>query len=197
MRLENIRIIFISIGLIGILFFASPTIGLLVKPPADEEFSELYILGPNYTLDYIPFNIKADVTYLVYLGVGNDMGSSCYYTCFVKIGNETELLPDAKLGVPSSLPALFEYKSFISDGGTLEAPLTFRVNELTFTNGTCKLSNMTINGIELSVNQTSAWNSDKGGYYYNLFVELWIFNSTLGISQYHNRFVDLFLNMTK
>jgi hypothetical protein len=197
MQLENIRIIFITIGLIGILLFASPTISLLVKPPADEEFSELYILGPNHTLDYIPFNIKADVTYLVYLGVGNDMGSSCYYTCFVKIGNETALLPNATLGAPSSLPALYEYKSFISDRGTWEAPLTFRVTELTFTNGASQLSNITINGIDFSVNQTSAWNSDKAGYYYNLFVELWIFNSTLGISQYHNRFVDLFLNMTQ
>jgi hypothetical protein len=196
-QLENIRIIFITIGLIGVLLFASPTISLLVKLPAGQEFSELYILGPNHTLENIPFNIKADVTYSVYLGVGNNMGSSCYYTCFVKMGNETELLPNATLGAPSPLPARYEYKSFISDGGTWEAPLTFRVNELTFTDGTSQLSNITINGIELSVNQTSAWNSEKAGYYYNLFVELWIFNSTLGISQYHNRFVDLFLNMTQ
>jgi len=196
-QLENIRIIFITIGLIGVLLFASPTISLLVKPPAGQEFSELYILGPNHTLENIPFNIKADVTYSVYLGVVNHMGSSCYYTSFVKIANETELLPNATLGAPSPLPARYEYKSFISDGATWEAPLTFRVNELTFNDGTSQLSNITINGIELSVNQTSAWNSDKAGYYYNLFVELWIFNSTLGISQYHNRFVDLFLNMTQ
>jgi len=58
-------------------------------------------------------------------------------------------------------------------------------------------SSITINGIDLSVNQTSAWNSDKAGYYYDLFVELWIFNSTLGLSQYHNRFVNLELNMTQ
>lgn len=177
--------------------FASPTIGLLVKPPAGQEFSELYILGPNHTLEYIPFDIKADVTYLVHLGVGNHMGAPCHYTCFVKIGNVTSLLPNATLGVPSSLPALYEYKSFISDGGTWEAPLTFRINELTFADGASQLSNITINGIELSVNQTSAWNSDKEGYYYYLFVELWIFNSTLGISQYHNRFVHLALNMTQ
>lgn len=178
------------------MLFASPTIGLLVKPPAGEEFSELYILGPNHTFDYIPFNIKADVTYLVYLGVGNNMGSSCYYTCFVKMGNETQLLPNATLGIPSPLPALYEYKSFISDRETWEEPLTFRVNKLAFTDGASQFSSITINGIEFSVNQTSAWNSGKAGYYYNLFVELWIFNSTLGISEYHDRFVNLVLNMT-
>jgi hypothetical protein len=113
------------------------------------------------------------------------------------MGNETVLLPNATLGSPSLLPAQYEYKPFISDGVTWEAPLTFRVNDLTFTDGASQLSKITINGIEFSVNQTSAWNSNKAGYFYNLFVELWIFNSTLGISQYHDRFVDLALNMTQ
>jgi uncharacterized membrane protein len=197
MRLENIRIIFIAIGLIGVLLFTWPTINLLVKPPANQEFSELYILGPSRTFEDTPFNIKANVNYSVYLGIVNHMGTSFYYTSFVKLGNETQSLPNAKLGVPSQLPSLYEYKSFIANGGIWEVPLTFRVNELTLTDGTSRLSSITINGIELPVNQTSAWNSDKAGYYYTIFVELWIFNSTFGTSQFHNRFVDLALNMTQ
>ena len=148
-------------------------------------------------LEDIPFDIKAGVTYSVYLGVVNHLGSSCYYTSFVKLANETQSLPSATLGTPSSLPALYEYKSFISDGATWESPLTFQVNQLTFPDNISKLYGITINGVEFPVNQTSAWNSDKTGYYYNLFVELWIFNSTLGTSQYHNRFVSLVLNMTQ
>jgi hypothetical protein len=137
------------------------------------------------------------VNYSVYLDVANHMGASSYYTTFVKITNQTESLPSSTLRLPSHLPALYEFKSFIDDGGTWEVPLTFRVNELTFTNGVSRLSSITINGINLSVNQTSEWNSDKAGYYYNLFVELWLFNSTLDISQYHNRSVNLKLNMTQ
>lgn len=197
MQLENLRVIFIAVGLIGILLFASPTIGLLLKPPAGEEFSSLYILGSNRTFDYIPFNIKADVTYLVYLGIGNNMGSPCYYTCFAKIGNDTRLLPNATIQAPSPLPALYEYKSFIDDGSTWESPLTFRVNQLTFNNGASQLSTITINGIALPVSQISTWDSTRTGYYYNLFVELWIYNSTLGTNQYNNRFVSLLLNMTQ
>jgi uncharacterized membrane protein len=179
------------------LLFASPTINLLIKPPANQEFSELYILGSNHTFDNIPFNIKADVTYSVYLGVINHQGSACYYTSLVKIGNENGFLPNATLGIPSSMPTRYEYKLFLDDGVTWEKPLTFRVNELTFVDGQSQLSIITVNGVELSVNQTSTWNSNKAGYYYNLFVELWIFNSTLGTSQYHNRYVDLVLNMTQ
>ncbi|MGD0643871.1 MAG: DUF1616 domain-containing protein [Candidatus Bathyarchaeia archaeon] len=196
MQVKSIRIVFITIGLIGVLLFASPTLSLLVKPPANQEFTELYILGPNHTFANIPFKINADVPYSVYLGIVNQMGSSCYYTCFVKIGNQTEPLPDATLGTPSTLPALYESNSFLSDGGTWEIPLTFQVNQLTFIDGTSQLSSITINGIEFPINQTSALSSDKTGYYYNLFVELWIYNSTLGISQYNNRFVNLILNMT-
>jgi uncharacterized membrane protein len=197
MNLENTRIVIITIGVIGVLLFASPTISLLVKPPAGQEFSELYLLGPNHTFANIPFNITAGTTYSVYLGVGNNMGSSCYYSLFVKLSNASTYLPDAALGTPSSLPVLYEYTSFVGNGGTWETPLTFQVNGLSFNNELSYLSSISINGVDFPVNQTSTWNSDKTGYYYNLFVELWIFNSTLGISQYHNRFVDLTLNMTQ
>ena len=47
-HLDNYRIIFLAVGLIGVLLFASPTIGLLVKPPSGQHFSELYVLGPNH-----------------------------------------------------------------------------------------------------------------------------------------------------
>jgi hypothetical protein len=113
------------------------------------------------------------------------------------MANESVSLPNATLEAPSSLPALYEYNSFLSNGGTWETPLTFRVNELTFLDGTSTLSSITINGIEFVVNQTSAWDSANAGYYYYLFVELWVFNSTLGISQYNDRFVSLVLNMTQ
>ena len=183
--------------MIGVLLFASPTIGLLIRPPSAERFSELYVLGPNHMLEDIPFNIKTGVTYSVYLGVVNQMGSSCYYTSFLKLGNETQSLPSATFRTSSSLPSLYEYKSFVNDGATWEVPLTFQVNELTFTDETSKFSNIAINGIEFPVNQISSWNSNKTGYYYNLFIELWIFNSASGFSQYHNRFVNLILNMTQ
>src|SRR5665647_725948 len=197
MHLDNYRMIFVAAGLLGVLLFASPTIGLLIRTPSGQPFSELYILGPNQTLENIPFNIKAGVTYSVYLGVVNQMGSSCYYTSLVKLGNDTQSLPNPVLGTPSSLPVLYEYNSFISDGATWEAPLTFQVNQLTFHNNVSQLSGIVINGIEFPIKQTSIWNSTKTGFYYNLFVELMIFNTTSGTSQYHNRFVSLVLNMTQ
>jgi hypothetical protein len=196
-QLDNYRIIFITIGLMGILLFAWPTIGIVIKSPAGEKFSELYILGSNRTLDNIPFNVKAGVTHSIYLGVGNHMGSPIYYTSIVKLRNETEPLPNSVLGTPSLLPSIYEYKSFLQDEGRFEAPFTFQIKNLTFVNGLSYLATITINGLDFPVNKASVWDSNKTGYYYNLLVELWIFNSTLGLSQYHNRYVNLVFNMTK
>lgn len=179
------------------MLLASPTISLFVKGPAGQEFSELYILGPNHTLNNLPFNIVANFNYSVYLGVVNQMGSSCYYTAIVKIANTSNYLPNATLDTPSTLPSLFEFNTFLSNGETWETPLIFQVNQLTFTNGASQLSSITINGVTFPFNQTSRWNSSNSGYYYYLFVELWLFNPTLGTSQYNNRFVSLVLNMTQ
>jgi hypothetical protein len=179
------------------LFFASPTIALLINSPAGQEFSEIYILGPNHTFENIPFNITTGVTYLVYLGVGNNIGQSSYYTCFVKIGNETDSYPDTTLGRSSELPTLYEYKSFVTDGGTNQARLTFQVNKLNFADETCQLSSVSINGITVPYNKTAVWDSEKKGFYFNLMVELWVFNSTLGTSRFNNRFVSIPLNMTQ
>jgi len=165
--------------------------------PAEEKFTELYVLGPNHTFNNIPYNVEVGQTYLVYLGVGNHMGSSSYYTSFIKLRNETEPLPNTALGTPSQLPALYEYKSFVNDEAYWEAPLTFQVKTLTFANNVSYLPSITINGLDFPVNKASEWNSNKTGYYYSIFVELWIFNSTLGVSQYHDRSVNLFLNLTR
>jgi hypothetical protein len=196
MNLDGWKLVFVVVGLIGVLLIASPPLAPVIRPPSEEPFSGLYLLSSDNTLSNYPSNVTANVTYLIHLGVDNNMGSSCYYTCYLKVGNATRQLPNATLGTPSYLPALYEYKMFISDGQKWEAPLEFRVNDLTFIGGISHISNITVNGITSSVDQSSAWDSEKAGYYYYLFVELWVFNSTLGNSQYHNRFVSLVLNMT-
>lgn len=194
MQLNSYRIIFVTIGLIGILLFASPTIGLLINLPSGEQFSELYLLGSNYMMESYPLNIKTDMTYSFYLGVGNHEGSSSYYTCYVKLANTTVDFP--KLDKSSMLPVLYEYKMFIVNEKRMETPLVFKVNDISFSYGVCELKSITINGKESIINKMVYWDSNRTGFYYDLFVELWLFNKTSGMTQFNNRFVYLILNMT-
>jgi hypothetical protein len=184
------------VGLIGVLLFSWPAIGLLIKPPAQQEFSVIYLLGPNLTLGNIPYYIKAGETYSVYLGIDNHMGSSCYYASLVKFRSENHAIPNATVDESKSLPVLYEYNTFIQDGESWKTPLTFQIKTFTFADGVSYLPSITINGIEYHVNQSVAWNSNKTGYYYDLIVELWLYNSSLETFQYHNRSVHLILTIS-
>lgn len=196
-QLNTYRIIFLAIGLIGILLFASPTIVLFSEPRTGQSFSEIYILGPDQTFETVPFNITSMATYLVYLGVTNNVGHSSYYTCIVKIGNESSAFPDIKKASPSDLPQIFEYQIFLRNGETWQAPMSIQVSQVDFAEKSCKLSTITINGIPNSVNITSSWNPTLKGFYFNFIIELWAFDPALGFSQFNNRFVSIPLNMTQ
>jgi uncharacterized membrane protein len=196
-QFSNYRAVFIGLGLVGILLFASPTIALLIKPPAGQTFSEIYLLGPDHTLGSFPFNVQTGVQYLIYLGVSNDLGTSGYYQCYLKFGNYSNSLPDSTSGTPSSLPALYEYRLFLANGATWETPLTFEVNDNSIVNDTSRISSINVNGLNYPMDATSTWNSNKTGYYYTFVFELWLFNDVQGVSQYDNRFVSLVFNMTQ
>jgi hypothetical protein len=196
MAVNNYRILFVTVALIGILLFASPTISLLIKPPLAEPFSELYILGPNHSLKDVPFDIKGNSSYKVYLGIVNHLGSSAYYTCYIKLRNFSQSLPNATIGTPSPLAALYEFKTFLEDGQTWEAPLFFKLNNLSFYNGVSQLESLIINGREFIVNKPAIWNAENSGYYYDLVIELWAYNASVNAFQYNNRFVHLYLNST-
>ncbi len=197
MQINSYKQLFVAIGLIGILIFASPTIAVLIEPPSGQRFSEIYILGPNYTLGSIPYNVESNVRYLIYLGVTNELGHSSYYRIFVKLGNQYDSFPDITHGLPSTLPTLYEYNLFVRDRASWQAPFTFQVNDLTFESEMCVINSITFNGIDSSVIKTSAWDSERKGYYYNLIFELWIYNSTSAVLEYNHRFVVLRLNITE
>ena len=98
MKLEGYKLIFIAVGLIGVLLIATPAIADAIHLPGGEQFSELYLLGPNQMAANYPSNIVVGQNYSVYVGVGNQLGSSAYYVLYVKLGNQTDQLPNNTLG---------------------------------------------------------------------------------------------------
>jgi hypothetical protein len=183
--------------LVCVLLFASPTLSQTWHLPGGESFSELWVLGPEQMAGNYPFNVKANESYLVYVGVGNHMGSSVYYVVFVKFRNETEALPNATDGTPSPLPQLYEYHVFLQDGGNWTAPLTFSFSGITFIGNQSMVKGLRINDGAYNIDKVTSWDTENKGYYYQLFIELWIFNEESNVLQFHNRFVGIWLNMTE
>jgi hypothetical protein len=196
-KLEEYRLVFIVVGLIGVLLLATPALGMVLHIPSGEKFSELYVLGPGHMAENYPFNVVAGQNYSVYVGVGNHMASSVYYVLYVKFKNQTEPLPNATIGAPSPLQPLYEYRFFIADGETWESSLIFSISDASFSANQSSTKRMIINNVEFDVDKSAEWDMNNTGFYYQLFMELWTFNPPSNSVQFDNRFVGIHLNLTK
>jgi hypothetical protein len=195
MKLEDCRVVFAAVGLIGVLILASPALALVLHLPGGEAFSELWVLGSEHTAGDYPFNVTAGVNYLVYVDVSNHMGSSAYYVVYVKFRNETGPLPNSTSGTPSVLPSLYEHRVFLEDNGTGEFSLNFSFSDVSFSGVRSTVGIVTINGVQSSVDESDLWDTVNSGYYYQLFMELWVYNQASNAFSYDNRFVSLWLKL--
>jgi hypothetical protein len=197
-KLDELRLVFSVVTAVLALLVASPALSRLLVWPRTEFFSEMWLLGPNQMAEDYPFNISSGQSYSVYLGLGNQLGYCAYYLVEVKFLNESESAPDSFKFTPSSLPSLFNVSAFVADQATWQMPLTFSLDyALNKTLLRVDFRGMVLNGVALGLNGLSAsWNASKSMFPSNLVFELWLFNSKLNSFEYHERFVNLMLNMT-
>jgi uncharacterized membrane protein len=195
-NLEDYRTVFVVSGLILILVASAPTLSLVLPFSGGECFSELWILGPNHMAEDYPFNVVNDTVYNVFLGISNHMGCSAYYMVYVKFRNQSEPLPNATAGMSSLLSPLYECRVFVQDGKTWEAPLTFSFSGVSFFENQSFVESLVVNDVVFSVDKLALWDGDNNGFYYQVFMELWIYNAGSDDFEFHNRFVSLWLNMT-
>ena len=189
MKLDEFRILFLVAGLVLALIAASPALSLISLPRSGERFSELWLLGPERKAEDYPFNIRNMTQYRIYVGVGNQLGELAYYAVYVKFRNRTQQLPNFTTSEPSPLNSTYEFRFFLSDGKVWEVPLTFAVE-----GNSSLVQSVSINGMVFPVNCTSTWDSDRNGFYYQMFFELWLYDDKE--FRYHDRFVGIWLNMT-
>lgn len=197
MRLKEYKLIFIAVGLIGVLLFATPTLSLVVHLPSGETFSELYVLNSEHKAENYPYNVSAGENYSIIVGVGNHLTSSAYYVVYVKFSNETDLLPNSTAAIQSPVQPLYEYRFLIQDGEVRENPLTFSVSDASVTVNESLIKMLTINGVAFNVDKPATWNPNGNVFYYSLLLELWMYDVQSNSVQYNNRFVDVHLNLTR
>jgi hypothetical protein len=197
LSLSTYKTAFIAIVFIGVFICCIPSVMLFVHSSGVETFSELYALGPGHMAYDYPYDVQANVHYSVYLGVGNHMGKSVYYEVRVKFRNSTEPLPNATTSESSSLPVLYKYRVFLSDGDVWEAPLNFTLLDVAFEGNVSSVGRLGINGVIIDVAKMVSWDNATGGFYYQVFVELWRHNVTSNSFGFDNRFICLWLNLAQ
>jgi hypothetical protein len=196
MNLEEYKVVFAVATLALILVGATPAISAFLSFPNDtNRFSELWVLGPAHVMHDYPLEVNTNTDYQIFLGVGNHMHSSSYYMVNVKFRNQTQPSPDSLSSTPSSLPALYQYMVFVGDEQIWETNFTFRIVDLYTVGNSTLIGNVSINGENFLVNSPTAWDSQNGGFYYQVFFELWLYNITTQSFQYDNRSVWIWLKV--
>jgi hypothetical protein len=195
MRLNDCKLVFATIGIIGLMVIAYPTLSVYLHPASGEQFSQFYILGSNHTIDNYPLNATTGQNNTLYLGITNDLDSSVYYTYNVKIGVQTTSLPNATTLTASNLPILSEYQTLIQKGGTWETPIVFSL-DCSFLNNQALIKSITFNGSTYPVGQSVPWNSQKTGYFCYLLFELNTYNPATNSMQFTGDFVYLWLSIS-
>ena len=191
MTLENYKLIFIAVGLIGILIIAAPSIAGAINPPSEAKFSELYLLGTDQRAENYPTTIIAGQNYSIYVGVGNHLGSSAYYVLYVKLGNKTDQMPNETLGTPSSLQPLYEYRFSVRNNENWERLLNFSASNASISGSNSQIKTLEINGLAFNVEKPAIWNSTTNNFMYHLIFELWRYNIQSNSIQFDDRFVNL------
>jgi uncharacterized membrane protein len=193
--LEDYKKLFLLAGLAGILTLSSPMLMLLVPRPASEQFSELYVLGPNRMVENYPLGIEAGITYTIHLGIANYMGVASQYLLTVKLRNPTEHLPNSTLHMPSDLPPIIAYRVFLGDHETWEKPLNFSLQNISFREDQCSVETISLDGLLHNVEKQITPDQEDADYFLELFFELWILDPEVQALSFHNRWVGLWLNV--
>jgi hypothetical protein len=183
------------------LIVASPALQRLLVYPQTEFFTEMWLLGPEHKAENYPLNITLGENYHVFLDIANHLGQCAYYQVQVKFRNQTQSGADSFNRTPSSLPPLYSITAFVADKEKWEIPISFSFNYVQDSYNETLLQvrflDMIFNDSVLNLNDyTAVWDTERRGFFGNLFFELWIYNDTIGALQYHERFTGLWFNMT-
>ena len=197
MNLDDYRLLFIVITLGLALIFATPLISVLFNLENRlENYSEFWLLGTNHMASDYPFNIGENKEYKIFLGLDNHNGNSEYYMVCVKFSNSTEFLPDVNDTISSNLPCLYEYRFFVSDDAVWESDVSFEFEDIRVEEDTLFVENITFNNVYIPFTASGLWNSEKEGYFFELFFELWHYDVESEGFTFADRLIGLSLNMT-
>jgi len=198
MNLDQYRAAFLTITLVLALIAAAPIMNVTVSLPSPAEaFSELWVLGSNHTIAEYPLQMKVGSVGRLVLGIRNNMNYPVYYLLKAKFRNETQPFPDAIKGEPSPLPSLYEFRFFLENGKTWETWFNFSIRDASFSQESCLVKSIVVNGTPISMNVTSLLSPVKNGFYYQFFFELWLYDSKTQSLRYHERFVSIWTNIVQ
>jgi hypothetical protein len=197
LNLLQFKVLLIIVTAVIALIVVSPALQQIQVFPKTEFFTELSLLGPQRLAANYPFNIAINRDYNVFLDITNHLGSCTYYQVQIKFRNETQSAPNIFNRTYSTLPSLYNVSVFVADKESWQLPITFSFNYASKGESSIAFNSMKFNGVNLNLaGLSSNRDSTTGVFYGNLVLELWIYNGSTSTFHYHERYLDLLMNMT-
>lgn len=198
MNLKTYHNLFISITLVLILVAASPVLATVISfQSGSDQFTELWLLGPDHLAGNFPFNVKASEVYEIFVNVVNNMHGSEYYLVQVKFRSFTQCIADQVAdSQPSSLSPLYEFRFSVATENRWESPVNFGFEGVSFGEDTATVRDLVVNDIVFPVDASTRWDSEANCFCFQLFFELWRYDVALQSFKFDNRYVGIWLNMT-
>lgn len=179
-----------------LLIAISPAVLSLLPLPEGERFTELWLLGENHVAEDFPFVVREGATYDIFVGIGNHMRSSVYYTLHVKFWNRTSAISGQAHHDGDLEGAFYEYRIILKNEETWESRVEFSFSNITVNEGSIHVGGVSVDGTVFPVSCSTDWDQEDQGFYYQLLMELWILNTTSSEFVSHNRSVGIWLNLT-
>ena len=185
--------IIIGVALVSIVFASYINDSYLLTN--EKPISEIWLLGPERTAEYYPYNITSNQDYTVYLGVNNRLNEDAEYSIRLKLCDNTQQLPDSATAEFSPLSSIEEFDFSLSDEETWETRLDFALNYDLIQQNLTRIENIEINGVTFSINQNLILDSDQDLFNVILVFELWNKNATASTFEYTNQYLQLILKL--
>jgi hypothetical protein len=194
-ELKQSRTVFFVIAAALVIFIASPVLEPFFVAP-QTPLTEMWLLGPNRDAIY-PSNVTSGQNIRLYMDVRNNLGSSAQYEAQLKFRSASQSAPDSFTLTNSKLPALDTLTFSVADKATHEVPLDVSFNYVVSGGSErIQMQFVSVNGKAISLDSTSiVYDQSRGGFFGNLFIELYIYSSTQNTFVYHQRYVSLWLQL--
>lgn len=147
-------------------------------PPPDEQYFEMWILGPGgYAQYYYPHgnsNLRINEPLNWTIGVQNQMGNLEYVVVEVKLLNSTSTGPIASNGSPSSVQPILKFTRVLVENETWSMPFEWMIVNATRENGAIVITGLSINGAQLN----GLFASASSGVNFRFVFELWFYDAS-------------------
>lgn len=104
----------------------------------------------------MPFNVVNNQNYTVYLGIGNHLGVTTNYVCYLKLRNQNETAIEGIGNTLYKSAPLYKYRLSVQNEASVTLPLVFSLSGISTSKSQILFQNIIIEGQKFKLDKISS-----------------------------------------